>query len=349
MKLKNENKKYSITMRGLTGGLVGLAILAGSATSSPADEIKLRVADSFPEHHYVSKQLIVPWMERVKELTNGKVAFEYFPAQALGKAKDLLDVAKNRVADIVYAAPLYLSDRLPLSSVVALPGVPGNATQKSEAYQKLVDSHLAKAEFAREGVTPLIAVTVAGYEFNFAGPKIESVDDLKGKKMRSSGGLQEKTVEALGGIPVQIAAPEVYAALQRGTVDGTITPLASVQPYAFDEVLKSITTNGDLGTFPITYVANGDVWNGLPEDVKTAMRKASLEVNTSFGNFVDKRTVTAEEELRAKGLEMYELPKSILDEFRKRTAPIAEDWASGLNDRGYPASDVLKAWKDLLN
>ena len=349
MRSRTNTKQRYQTFAGLTGGLLGFAVLAGAASPAKAEEIALRVADSFPEHHYVSQQLIVPWMERVEELTDGKVEFEYFPGEALAKSKDLLDAAKNQIADIVYAAPLYISDRLPLSSIVALPGVPGNATEKSAAYQKLVDSHLAKAEFARENVMPLMAVTVAGYEFNMNGPKIESLDALKGKKMRSSGGLQEKTVEALGGIPVQIAAPEVYAALQRGTVDGTITPLASVQPYAFDEVLESITINGDLGTFPITYVMNGDVWNGLPDDVKAAMHKASLEVNESFGNYVDQRTETAEKELREKGIVMYELPSDTLDEFRKRTAPIAEEWASGLDDRGYPASEVLAAWRDLLN
>ena len=345
--MKAINRRTSL--RALMGGVLGAAVLAGSSATASAQEITLRVADSFSENHYVSKQLIVPWMKRVEELTGGKVAFSYFPGEALAKSKDLLDAAKNQIADIVYAAPLYISDRLPLSSIVALPGVPGNAVQKSAAYQQLVDDMLAEVEFAREDVVPLMAVTVAGYEFNMNGPKIDSADALKGKKMRSSGGLQEKTVEALGGIPVQIAGPEVYAALQRGTVDGTITPLASVQPYAFDEVLKSITTNADLGTFPITYVINASVWGGLPDDVKSAMRQASNEVNGTFGAYVDARTVKAEEELRAKGLDLYELPADILAEFRARTAPIADDWASGLEERGYPARKVLESWRALLN
>lgn len=334
--------------RSVGAALLGIGVVAGGASLAAAEEVSLRVADSFGEHHYVSAQLITPWMERVEELTEGKVTFEYFPAEALAKSKDLLDAGKNRIADIVYVAPLYISDRLPLSSVVAMPGVPGNATQKSAAYQQLMDDMLAEVEFSREGIVPLIAVTVAGYEFNLSGPKLQSADDLNGKKMRSSGGLQEKTVEALGGTAVQIAGPEVYAALQRGTVDGSITPLASVQPYAFDEVLESITTNADLGTFPITYAINANVWAGLPDDVKEAMRTASAEVNQSFGTYVDEQTVIAEKELREKGLDLYELPADILAEFRERTVPVAQEWAQGLDARGYPASDVLETWITLL-
>jgi len=323
------------------------ALLVASPVA--AQEISLRVADSFAEHHYVSKELIVPWMARVEELTEGKVEFEYFPGEALAKSKDLLDAAKNRVADITYVAPLYISDRLPLSSIVALPGVSGNATEKSAAYQRLVDEHLAEIEFGREGVVPLIAVTVAGYEFNLDGPPLETAEDLMGKKMRSSGGLQEQTVEALGGVAVQIPAPEVYTALQRGTVDGTITPLASVQPYGFDEVLKSISINADLGTFPITYAMNEAAWGELPDDVKEAFHTASQEVNQSFGEYVDSNTETAETELREKGLTLYELPDNVLSEFREKTAPIARQWADRLEDRGYPADQVLEAWSDYLN
>lgn len=334
---------------GIRAGLFGVSVLVASAGAGLSQDITLRVADSFPEHHYVSVQLIVPWMNRVEELTEGRVAFEYFPAESLARLRDLLDAARNRIADITYAPPLQISERLPLSGVVALPGVSGNAAQKSAAYQQLVDDILAAEEFAREDVVPLMAVTVAGYEFNMIGPRLETAESLTGKRMRSSGGLQENTVSALGGLPINISAPEVYAALQRSTVDGTITPLASVQPWGFHEVLKSITTNADLGTFPITYVINADVWNGLPEDVKAAMRQASLELNATFGAYVDEQTAVAERELRELGIDLYELPDDILEEFRKRTVAVGEDWATGLEARGFPARQVLESWRALLD
>lgn len=349
MKTNQQTKVKPKAQARLTCSIFTGAIAMLMALPASAQEITLRVADSFAEHHYVSKQLIVPWMERVEELTDGKVSFQYFPGEALAKSNDLLDAAKNRVADISYVAPLYISDRLPLSSIVALPGVSGNATQKSAAYQKLVDDYLAEVEFGREGVVPLIAVTVAGYEFNMDGPPIETADGLRGKKMRSSGGLQEQTVEALGGVAVQIPGPEVYTALQRGTVDGTITPLASVQPYGFDEVLKSISINADLGTFPITYVINQAVWEGLPDDIKDSMHTASAEINVSFGEYVDTTTETVKTELSAKGLNLYELSDEVLADFREKTALIAQQWAGRLEDRGYPANQILEAWSESLN
>lgn len=331
----------------LRAGALGLALTVGMAGTALSQEITLRVADSFPEHHYVSVNLIVPWMERVEELTEGRVAFEYMPGESLARLRDLLDAARNRIADITYAPPLQISERLPLSGVVALPGVPGSAAERSAAYQQLVDDILAEAEFAREDVVPLLAVAVGGYEFNMIGPRIETADGLEGKRMRSSGGLQEHSVSVLGGIPVTISAPEVYAALQRGTVDGSLTPLASVQPWGFHEVLESITTNADLGTFPISYVINADVWEGLPEDVQAAMRQASLEVNATFGAYVDELTATAADELRELGIDLYELPEEVLADFRARSVAVGDDWAEGLEARGLPGRQVLEAWRAL--
>lgn len=332
---------------------IGAALLTGTLATvctpaSAQDKIVLRVADSFAQTHYVSKELTVPWMNRVTALTKGRVEFKYFPSEQLAKSKDLLDAARNKIADVTYVAPLYISDRLPLSGVVALPGIPGSARQKTDAYGKLTRELLAETEFKKEGVVPILAVTVAGYEIGMTGPRIENMEQLRGKRIRSSGGLQEQSVKALGGAATQIAAPELYAALERKTVDGTITPLASMTPYGLHEVVKSMTVNANLGTFPITYVVNAAVWNGLPEDVRNAMRTAATEVSATFGTYVDAETTRAADDLKKRGLDLYELPAQVAQEFAKRAEPIGSDWAKRLDGRGQPGSDVLKAWRAAL-
>jgi TRAP-type C4-dicarboxylate transport system substrate-binding protein len=45
-------------------------------------------------------------------------------------------------------------------------------------------------------------------------------------------------VKALGGIPVNIAAPETYNALERGVVDGTVFPWEAISSFNLAEVLR---------------------------------------------------------------------------------------------------------------
>ena len=57
-------------------------------------------------------------------------------------------------------------------------------------------------------------------------------------KIRTLGGAQDSVIKALGGVPVQIPAPDLYTALQRGTVDGTIMAYTSAQSYKMDEICQ---------------------------------------------------------------------------------------------------------------
>src|SRR5687768_16404700 len=81
----------------------------------------LRFADSLPANHLFTQVASKPWMEAVSKATNGEVKFEHYPAEQLGKAKDMLALVQN-VADVGLVVPAFMTDKLPLSSVVDLPG-----------------------------------------------------------------------------------------------------------------------------------------------------------------------------------------------------------------------------------
>ncbi len=103
---------------------IATALVLGTFATVPAasaQEITLRAADSFPSGHYIGANLIQVFMDTVSEKTGGKVAFEYFPAQQLGKSADMLSLTQSGVTDIGYVGPSYVSDKMPLSSVGELP------------------------------------------------------------------------------------------------------------------------------------------------------------------------------------------------------------------------------------
>ena len=106
-------RKYLTSLAG-TAALI-LATLTGTAGAE--DVLKLRLADSFPSGHFIGRFAVLPFIERVKELSNNTVQFEYYPAQQLGKAKDLLALTQSGVVDIGYVGPSYVSDKMPLSDV----------------------------------------------------------------------------------------------------------------------------------------------------------------------------------------------------------------------------------------
>src|SRR5215217_1022313 len=113
--------------RTFIGGLA--ACIAGFVPAFAQDSITLRVADHYSPEHLTAKYTIKFFMDRVKALTNGKVKFEYFPAEQLGKAKDMLSLTQGGIVDIGLVAPAYISEKMPLSAVAELPGTYATSCQ----------------------------------------------------------------------------------------------------------------------------------------------------------------------------------------------------------------------------
>ena len=79
-------------MNGLIRNLVPLALSVLGAAPALAQDITLRVGDNLPTTHFLSEHGIQYFMDEVKTRSDGRVAFQYFPAQQVGKASDMLQL-----------------------------------------------------------------------------------------------------------------------------------------------------------------------------------------------------------------------------------------------------------------
>jgi TRAP-type C4-dicarboxylate transport system substrate-binding protein len=312
------------------------------------EKITLKVADSFPTSHVLSKEGAVYWMNRVTELTNGQVEFEHFPAEQLGKAASLLDLVKNKTTDIAYVGTAYVADKMPLSGVGELPSAFGSSYEGSKAFWEIANGILLDEEYLKNRVRPVWAVTLTPYQITNIDKKILEIGDFKGEKIRTAGGTQDLTMNQMGATPVSMPAPEIYNAMDRKTLDGTISPLNSYKPYQMEQKIKYSTTNANLGSFVVTYVVNEEIYANLPKNVQEAMKQAGDETVEYLSKFLDDETEKLIAEFESIGVDMYELNDDQLAAWSKQLEPVWEQWAKGLEDRGYPANDVIKAFEKAL-
>ncbi len=140
-----------------TTAILGLALAATWSANAQA-QITLKVADSFPAGHYVTRYMTKPWMEEVTEKTGGKVKFEHYPAEQLGKLKDMLMLAQSGVTDIAYVVPSIVPDKMPLSPVAELPLPEAVGCNGAMAYYKVVNqnSQLRRLDFEANKVRPIL-------------------------------------------------------------------------------------------------------------------------------------------------------------------------------------------------
>lgn len=337
------NRFFAVGIAALT------AMLAATPLHAQDKKLVLRVADSFPQGHYLSRYATKYWMETVTAATKGGVEFEHYPAEQLGKAKDLLALTLSGVTDVGYVGPSYVSDKMPLSAVAQLPGSFATSCEGTLAYWKLAkDGILAQTEFAANGVRLLFTVVLAPYQVGTTKQKIDGLKSLEGLKLRSTGGALDVVVRKLKAVPVQIAAPDIYEAMSRGTVDGGVLPYSSLFPYELHKLLKYSTIGENLGSFVANYVISEARWKQLPENVRKAMEDAGEAATKRACALVDKDQDVDTERLRQAGVTLVKLPPAERAALAGLMASVNAEWAETLDKRGKPGTEVLKAFNETL-
>jgi TRAP-type C4-dicarboxylate transport system substrate-binding protein len=310
---------------------------------SEGEVIKLKIADSLPTSNLLSSEGTVFFMNRVKELTDGKVEFEYYPAEQMGKANSYLDLTLSKTIDIGYTS--YSTDRLPLTEVATLPGAYSSAEEGSKIIWQLMKDYLIEEEYLKQGVRPLYAVALPQYQFVTAKKPVKSIDDFKGMKARVTGTM-ELAFDELGASPVFIPATEAYTAMERGTVDGVTFPFTSLAPYQIDDIAKYSTKGANLGSFTVVYSINEAVYQSLPDDVKEAIAQAGDETVEHLSKYLDQKNDELAKEYSA-NIEIYELSEEESEQWDKALEPVWDRWAEELEKRGFKANETIEKYKEI--
>jgi len=304
------------------------------------NNVELRVASSFPSDLYLRQLGMVPYCEQVTEQTNGQVTFSFFPGGQLGTADSMLDIVKSGAADIVYAGPSYMSDQLPLSTVATLPGTYQSAIEGSEAYWEITNEYLYGEELQDHNVRPLVSHTLVPHRL-VTDTEIQSMSDMEGLSVRSGGGGQSLTVDALGASPVEMDGADVISSMESGVINSAIFTIPSIPSYDLDVYLDYCTTNTMMSGWSGMFLISDETYNRLNTATQDVFDTVGEEFIPQFGTSLD------EEEQRVRGeissdMEFYDT--NAADAFEDRYDIVYDNWASDMESRGLPGTEVLNAW-----
>jgi TRAP-type C4-dicarboxylate transport system substrate-binding protein len=321
-----------------------------TTTNVMAETVTLRLADQFPLTHFASKTGSQAFIKQVDAMSNKTITIKHFPAQQLAKASGMLDAVKNRVADIAVCGVVYVSDRMPLSGAAMLPGLFNDVTTGTRAYTKLANKELLEAEFLRHGVRPLWVSLAPVYQLQLVSKEsITSLDDIKGKKLRTAGAIMELTAKSLGATPVTIGPSDFYLSLQRGTVDGAIYTIPGWRAYSLHEVLNSSTDNAALGSVAFATLINEDVWQGLSPEVQSIMQKAGDKTGADAAAIFDNIVAKSNQKMKEAGKNIYSLSPEVLKEMSVKLTTVEKVWLDQMKSRKLPGDKILEAFKRYLN
>jgi TRAP-type C4-dicarboxylate transport system substrate-binding protein len=325
---------------------VALGLLAGTAPAHA--QMNLRVSDYVPATHYLAVQGMKPFMDEVTKETSGALKFEYFPAQQLGKASDMLRLAESNTTQVSMTGVSFPGDRMELSDVAQLPGVSSSACDGLAAYNKLINepnSVLNATDYTRNNVHYLWGNMLPPFQIYMHAKEITKPDQLKGLKILSPQHSGFLALNHLGAVPIQLTSgPQAYDSLLRGVADGTIFAADSVVAYDMIKLTKFVIRNSNFGGQLPVAIMNLQTWNGLDQKTKDIVTKVADETGQRVCHYVDAAVQPAIDKLVAAGDKLTYFDAAGLDQMRQINAQVQIDWAQSLDSRGKPGTQILKEY-----
>jgi TRAP-type C4-dicarboxylate transport system substrate-binding protein len=325
-------------------------VLAGPTL---AQVIKLTLADQNPEMGWGPVHALQPWVKKVEEATKGKVKIDVYYSQTLVKGPDIWNAVKTGVADMGWCFHGYWADMTPLSDVITLPGLPFMKAEKgSEVLWKLYERFPAiQREFKDVHVCQLW--TSHPYLLITSKKQVKTMEDLKGLKIRTTGGPPTDQMKALGAVPILIPMPDNYQSLDKGIIDGMGAPWEAILSFRLYEVVKYYTIVPTAAVY-FSMSMNKQKWESLPKDVQDAITSVSgLEAAKFWGrNFFDTAEEGVDEQIKKGGYGMikYTVPPNELARWTKVAGePLWNEWVKKMEGKGRPeAQQILNATLELL-
>ncbi|HEX7386753.1 MAG TPA: TRAP transporter substrate-binding protein [Castellaniella sp.] len=210
------------------------------------------------------------WSETVPKLSDGKVTatIKGFPEMGL-KGPEIMRLISQGVVPIGTATLSYFASDNAINEAIDLPGVSPDvktAHEVTKAFAPVYAKYYAKQNVKVLGFSTYPAQVL------FCNATIHGLQDIKGKKVRTSSRTQAEFIQALGGTSVTLPFGEVVPALQNGVVNCAIT--GSMSGYS----AKWYEVSTHLLALPINWnqqihAANMAYWNKLNPKVQDFLQK----------------------------------------------------------------------------
>jgi TRAP-type C4-dicarboxylate transport system substrate-binding protein len=257
-----------------------LPMLAVSlAAAAPVMAENLSVVGSWsglPLH----KEYEVPyWTKTLPEASGGKITVELTTHNQMGLGLgDIYNLLGQGVFDVAMTVGDYAVADAPELEGLDVPLIALTADQAHamvDAARPMVDD-IFKARFNSK----VLAIAPYPPQVVFCNKDIAGLDDLKGLKVRASGRMTAKLLEALGAEGVNVSFSEVPGALQKGVVDCAVTGAGSGYSAGWWEVSTNLMPLPLGGWDPVVTAMNMDKWNGLDAESQNLIQttiKADFE------------------------------------------------------------------------
>ncbi|MFS0589974.1 TRAP transporter substrate-binding protein DctP [Cytobacillus horneckiae] len=328
--------------------LVACSSTAGKNENANNKVYELDVNNWQPSTHHYAYNTWEPWKELVEEKTDGQVKVNIYHGSSLGKSSSVYQDIKGGLYDVSLLVANYSYDT---------PFFPYTIGSLPFAFEGPAEASAILKEFgekyAKEGLEDLIIMpptSTDGYDL-FSTKPVESIADLKNRKMRMSGKSENAFIEALGGTPVSITSEGIYEGLEKGMIDTAFyTPIGG-EALKYYEPAPYITKMAVLVN-PLIPVMNKEFFESLPEDLQKLFEEElnpalSQLFTNSYESELEESHNQLEDNVKKRG-KFTSLSVADTEDYRKHGKAAWELWIKDADQKGYNGQEMADEFFRML-
>ena len=335
--------------------LLSLAACGGSQTSNASSNTDNQSASSTPDKVYEWDMLVE------NSLTHpSSVLAQEFATMLEERSEGRIKVTVRAPGELPYAAADYLTavgdnsatlgdvnsmsfGSLPHASIALLPFLMNSL----EDFYTVMDitGDAVDEELESYGCHNLWYFPWPPQSFWSASKPINSLDDIKGMKIRTSNAELSNLVQTLGGIPVTLAGAEVPSGLSTGVVDGVVTAAYGLGGAGWYDTLNyGYITNMQI--IPSYMCISKDEYESLPEDLQKLVDNCGAE----FEKYACETMFNQENEWRETLINEHGFTINTIsdDELSKVVGMMNDYWTSWAEEKGGKCPELLQEIKTAL-
>lgn len=343
--------KHLLSSAALAATLAFSVPVAGTAQ----EIITANVIDGYPARamwvHEFTNFFIPEVDKKLAETGNYKMDWRESYGGTVVKPRGVLEGIQLGLGDIGIVTTIFHSSKLPSQAIAAVtPFVASDAPAVAKAVDEIAREFPAmQAEFEAQNQVYLATGVVLDTYQLFSKEPISSIADLEGAKIAGAG-MNLRYVEGIeGAAGVRGGLTDFYNMLQTGLVDSAMLWPESAATFKISEVAPYMLL-ADLGAVNTkTVTANKDYWDGLPDEVKTAIQEVSIAYRDHLANLAMSKAAESRDAFTAAGGTVVEMSDEARTAWADSLPDIAAEWAADLDAKGSDGSGMLRAYLSKLN
>jgi TRAP-type C4-dicarboxylate transport system substrate-binding protein len=278
-----------------------LTLLGAAALTVPAIAQEYRMLSSFPEGFVYNTEAGNPFVELVREESNGALQIAMTYSDAVPQLEQLEPVQAG-VFDLLFTHPAYHAGASTLG--LAVDGIKSDpATRRASGVIDFLDAHYQEMGLKVIAVPP-VGGSKGAFSIYLKEP-ITGTPSLAGRKIRGTI-TYHPLLEALGGSGVVLGAGDVYSSLQKGVIDGAAFSLGAPQLRWFE--VADYVAQPRFGEVSGLVLMNLASWNSLTDDQKLVFERAAVRLELDAVGRFDAIYDAELETLQAEGMKTTVFP-----------------------------------------